>query len=58
MLRCIFTLMILTGCKKQVQTETFINEYRTPTCEENPLFCEDFEDNDLPEHSEGTDTGE
>jgi len=50
--------MILTGCKKQAQTETFINEYRTPTCEENPLFCEDFEDNDLPEHSEGTDTGE
>tara|TARA_B100000131_G_C17875027_1_gene515852 strand:+ start:321 stop:476 length:156 start_codon:yes stop_codon:yes gene_type:complete len=51
--------MILTGCKKQVQTdEPYINEYRAPTCEENPLFCEDFEDDDLPESGDDTDTGE
>ncbi len=59
MLRYMFTLMILTGCKKQVQTdEPYINEYRAPTCEENPLFCEDFEDDDLPESGDDTDTGE
>ena len=60
MLRCMITLLILAGCKKKVHVEeVYINEYREfPTCEENPLFCEDFDDSELPEQGEVTDTGE
>lgn len=59
MLRYILTFMFLFGCHKKVQTtEMHVNERIEFTCEENPLFCEDFDDNDLPEYGEETDTGD
>jgi len=59
MLRYILTSMILIGCQKKVQTnEQYINERVELTCEVNPLFCDDFDDYDLPEQGEETDTGE
>lgn len=59
MLRYILILIVLIGCqKKAVPTELFNIQRVELTCEKNPLLCEDFEDDDLPEPGEETDTGE
>ena len=61
MLRYILTLtsFVLIGCQKKVQTnEVYIDHQPAMTCEENPLFCDDFDDEALPEYGEETDTGE
>ena len=59
MLRYLLTFTILFGCQKKVQTnEVYVNERMKMTCKDNPLFCDDFDDDDLPEYGEETDTGE
>ena len=59
MLRYILTLIFLFGCQKKVQTnEIYIEKRIEITCEDNPLFCDDFDIEDLPESGAESDTGE
>ena len=63
MLRYVLTSIVLISflisCQKKVQTnEAYIDQRPERTCESNPLFCDDFDDEQLPEHGEETDTGE
>ncbi len=50
MLRYFFILAFLIGCKKsQTAVDEPVPQFVYPTCEENPLFCDDEEFDDLPE---------
>ena len=60
MIRLALVLLLLPGCKKKPVVETSLQlQVRSslPTCDEDPLFCDD-EFNDLPELDELEETTE
>ena len=60
MLRSIVILLFLFSCKKQVELQDLTPrpDIDFPSCEDDLLFCDDEEFDDLPEHDEPKDTGE
>lgn len=50
-------LLCFVGCKKRPQDQQVV-PFTPPSCEENPLFCDDDLLDDLPEAVENQDTGE
>ena len=57
MKKCII-IFFAFGCQKHVDKKDDQLKYIPPTCEENILFCEDNEFDDLPESNNNTDTGD
>jgi len=60
MLRSIIILLLFFSCKKQVEPTDLTPRPAIdfPTCEDDLLFCEDEDLDDLPERDEHNDTGE
>jgi hypothetical protein len=51
-------ILAIAGCKKHINTKDETLIYTAPSCADNPLFCDDEEFDDLPEHDDSEDTGD